>query len=171
MNQEYKHSEIIEAYLRNDLSVEQKADFEELVRQDPLLYNEFMLQKDVVSGLQQHRKSQLKARLNQVDVSNPVQLGGIGVLGLWLAGASLIGLLGWFAYSNINAEQPNIALVVIEQPATQPTADVPLTQDTNAAAAAGNPRHQPICGRNYAAVAGQRCGIHPARNTRRRSGL
>lgn len=114
MNQEYQHSEIIEAYLRNNLSGEQKNDFEELVRQDPLLYNEFVFQQDIVSGLQNHRKEQLKSRLNQVDVSNPAQLGGVGAVGMWLAGATLAGLLGWFAYTgfdNTKNASPGISVV------------------------------------------------------------
>ncbi len=140
MNQEYQHSEIIEAYLRNTLSVEQKVDFEELVRQDPLLYNEFVLQQDIVSGLQSHRKEQLKSRLNQVDVSSPAQLGGVGAVGVWLAGATLAGLLGWFAYTGFHDTKnasPKISMV--QAVPEQAEASAPeLARDANTEEAAGN---------------------------------
>lgn len=140
MNQEYQHSEIIEAYLRNDLSVEQKVDFEELVRQDPLLYNEFVLQQDIVSGLQNHRKEQLKSRLNQVEVSSPAQLGGVGAVGVWLAGATLAGLLGWFAYTGFHDTKnasPEISVVQAVPEQAEASAPEPV-RDANMEEAAGN---------------------------------
>lgn len=133
MNQEYQHSEIIDAYLRNDLSAGQKVDFEELLRQDPLLYNEFALQQDIVSNLQNHRKSQLKARLNQVDVSSPAQLGSVGTAAIWLAGASLVCLLGWFAYTGVdNGRADTFSVSVVQSAAPDPTVAMPpTTQDEN----------------------------------------
>lgn len=116
---------MIEAYLRNELSEGQKNDFEELVRQDPLLYNEFALQQDIVSGLQTHRKNQLKSRLSQVDVSNPVQLGGVGVIGIWLAGATLVGLLGWLTYTGINGTKTPVSEIAIVQPVAEQAAPAP----------------------------------------------
>jgi hypothetical protein len=123
MNKEYQHSEMIEAYLRNELSAAEKADFEQLVRQDPLLYNEFLLQKEIVSGLQSYRKAQLKNRLNQVDVSNTSSWSGAGSATAWIGGLVLVGLLSWFGYSYLNNKAEDTMAVA--------ETNVPVTANAN----------------------------------------
>lgn len=123
MNKEYQHSEMIEAYLRNELSAAEKADFEQLVRQDPLLYNEFLLQKEIVSGLQSYRKAQLKNRLNQVDVSNTSSWSGAGSATAWIGGLVLVGLLSWFGYSYLNNKSEDTMAVA--------EANAPVTANAN----------------------------------------
>ena len=68
MNQEFDKS-AIEAYLRNELSPADQMAFEQRVAQDPLLQNEVTLQGEIIAALQQHRKAELKERLNQIDVN------------------------------------------------------------------------------------------------------
>ncbi|MBC7923295.1 MAG: hypothetical protein H7Z75_19635 [Ferruginibacter sp.] len=68
MNQEFDKS-AIEAYLRNELSPTDQMAFEQRVAQDPLLQNEVTLQGEIIAALQQHRRTELKERLNQIDVN------------------------------------------------------------------------------------------------------
>jgi len=124
MNKEYQHSEIIEAYLRNELSAEQRADFEQLVRQDPLLYNEFLLQKETITSIQSHRKAALKNRLNQIDVSDSNSWNGATSASIWIGGLVLVGMLGWFGYNYFSARN---ALVL---PSTQVAVTKPLITET-----------------------------------------
>ncbi len=122
MNKEYQHSEIIESYLRNELSAAERADFEQLVRQDPLLYNEFLLQKEIVSGLHSYRKEQLKSRLNQIDVSNTSSWSGAGSATAWIGGLALVGLLSWFGYSHFGGQETTSAIVTTESNVEQSVA-------------------------------------------------
>ncbi|MBC8110826.1 MAG: hypothetical protein H7Y04_07185 [Verrucomicrobia bacterium] len=86
------HSEQIEAYLRNELSVEEKSIFEEMLRRDPLLKNEFVLQQDTVQAIQAYRTQSLKARLNQLPTDTATVSGtayvaaGIAVCSLLMIG-------------------------------------------------------------------------------------
>ena len=103
------YSEQIEAYLRNELSVEDKVIFEEMIRRDPLLKNELELQHDIVDVIRHYRKNQLKARLNQVpmDVATTGRSYGYKAAGVALAGLLLVGSLGWLAYDRFApAHQP-----------------------------------------------------------------
>jgi len=150
MNKEYQHSEMIEAYLRDELSAEQRADFEQLVRQDPLLYNEFLLQKEIITNIQNFRKAQLKNRLNQIDVSNTPSWNSAGSAGVWLGGLVLVGLLSWLGYSYFQNQSPAITpapVAVTQAPAvgsepesthaeTQPETAAGNTSATDAAPAA-----------------------------------
>ncbi len=120
MNKEYQHSETIEAYLRNELSEAERADFEQLVRQDPLLYNEFLLQQEIVSGLQSYRKAQLKNRLNQIDVTSTSSWGGAGTVTAWIGGLALVGLLSWLGYNYLGDPVDNTIAVTTPASAQTP---------------------------------------------------
>ncbi|MDJ1470373.1 anti-sigma factor family protein [Xanthocytophaga flava] len=135
MNKEYQHSEMIDAYLRNELSADERADFEQLVQKDPLLYNEFLLQKEIVTNLQSYRKAQLKNRLNQIDVSNNSSWSGAASAGMWVGGLALIGLLSWFGYSSLKGTTSNTAVVNVPATisATSPTTQTPeISPNANA---------------------------------------
>jgi hypothetical protein len=97
------YTEKIEAYLRNELNESEKAHFEQLLRQDPLLYSEFKLQQEIIGSIHAHRKQQLKQRLERIDVSdlmktspNPAALAGF-----FLSGAVLLGIIGWLSFGDV----------------------------------------------------------------------
>jgi Ni,Fe-hydrogenase I large subunit len=56
----------IEAYLRNELSSFEKAAFEQEMAQNPNLSQEVLFQKDLIQTIQQNRRMELKARLQNV---------------------------------------------------------------------------------------------------------
>jgi hypothetical protein len=117
------YTEKIEAYLRNELNESEKAHFEQLLRQDPLLYNEFKLQQDIVGSIQAHRKQQLKQRLERIDVSDLMKAGPnpAALAGLFLSGAALLGIVGWLSFGDVirpTAKQTEQTSVVTQMPAS-----------------------------------------------------
>lgn len=62
--------EAIDGYIRGELSASERHALEEMANQDPGLANEMTFQQQLVSGLTIKRHAQLKARLNNIDVSN-----------------------------------------------------------------------------------------------------
>jgi len=117
------YTEKIEAYLRNELNESEKAHFEQLLRQDPLLYNEFKLQQEIVGSIQAHRKQQLKQRLERIDVSDLMKAGPnpAALAGLFLSGAALLGIVGWLSFGDVirpTTEQAEQTAVVTQLPAS-----------------------------------------------------
>jgi hypothetical protein len=117
------YTEKIEAYLRNELNESEKAQFEQLLRQDPLLYNEFKLQQEIISSIQAHRKQQLKQRLERIDVSDLMKAGPnpAAIAGFFLSGAALLGIIGWLSFGDVirpAAKQPDQTAVVSQLPAS-----------------------------------------------------
>lgn len=69
MNQN-PYSEIIDAYLRGELSDSDKLSLEQLANRDPLVKGEIQLQQDIVEAIRQSREKELKHRLNALPVSS-----------------------------------------------------------------------------------------------------
>ncbi len=107
------YNERIEAYLRDQLSAEDKVDFEQSLQQDPLLQNEFLLQKDIMGSIQSYRKAELKQRLQQIDVSNLTNSGAglAGSAGWWIAGALIVSIAGWLTFGDQDIENQDSSVV------------------------------------------------------------
>lgn len=123
MNKEFDNSEKIEAYLRNDLSLGEKAEFEERIARDPLLQNELTLQQDIIASLQDFRKAELKARLNRIDLTEG-QATNVNLLFYFKAAGTLaiVAMLGYGSMWLLNQpKSPEPALT--EQPADKKVID------------------------------------------------
>ncbi len=68
MNQQQWYSEKLDAFLKGQLSEQDTQNFNEVLDTDPLLKNEASLQKDIYEALCEARKSDLKARLNKINI-------------------------------------------------------------------------------------------------------
>ena len=82
-------------------------EFENQLQKDPLLENEFQLQKDIVNSVRNFRQAELKASLNAVDVG----VGGTFTVLKVAAGIAAIALLGFVAYyytGNPDNAQPEL---------------------------------------------------------------
>ncbi len=117
------YTEKIEAYLRNELNESEKASFEQLLRQDPLLFSEFKLQQEIIGSIQAHRKQQLKQRLERIDVSDLMKSGPnpAALAGFFLSGAALLGIVGWLTFGDAirpAAKQKEQTAVVSHLPAS-----------------------------------------------------
>ncbi len=95
MSKYLNHNELIGSYLEGGMSPDQMLEFENQLHTDPLLRSEFELQQDIVNSLKDFRKSQLKARLDQVPVSmSPTVLVGVKTA----AAIVLTGIIGLGSY-------------------------------------------------------------------------
>ncbi len=111
------HNDLIDSYLSGNMNAAQQADFEHLLEADPLLKEEFMFQKEIISGIKEFRKNQMKQRLNQITV-------GVGITGLLLnsglskvlAAVGTLGIIGVGSYfvSEALMEDSNKTVTQIE---------------------------------------------------------
>jgi hypothetical protein len=91
--------EMMDDYLSNRLSADEKSAFEQQVQADPQLAQELAIQKNLVEGIRQARAVELKSMLNNVPVS-PIN-GGSSMLmkvGTWAVVAGLV-VTGIYFYS------------------------------------------------------------------------
>ena len=62
---------LFDKYFQGKMDPAEQAEFEIQLHNDPLLQGEFELQKDVVNAIQESRKQDIKARLDQIKVGGP----------------------------------------------------------------------------------------------------
>ncbi|MFY0654243.1 MAG: hypothetical protein JXQ96_19555 [Cyclobacteriaceae bacterium] len=75
MSIQSEYTRLVNKYLDGQMSGSEQYIFEEQLIKDPMLKTEFDHQNEIVHGLKEYRKSQLKARLDNVSV-------GPGILGM-----------------------------------------------------------------------------------------
>ncbi|MEQ8551229.1 MAG: hypothetical protein RIC06_01370 [Cyclobacteriaceae bacterium] len=66
-----KRTELIDAYLRNELDSEATEAFESQLAGDPSLREELGFQQQVIKGLGEFRKAELKSRLTAINITTP----------------------------------------------------------------------------------------------------
>jgi hypothetical protein len=100
-----EHTELIESYLRGTLSTEEAALLEKNAASDLTLKNELDLQKSIIETLRAKRKAELKARLNNIEVSNSTSSNWWK----YFAGATIISTIGiWLYMQNRVKDNTNI---------------------------------------------------------------
>lgn len=112
--------ELIDKYLRNELSSGELKAFEERLASEPGFKEQVDFDQTVKEGISQYRKAQLKARMDAIEVApgwmGIGQLGqnavikGVGVI----AAASVIGFSAYMMMDNPSDEVPNDHPVFIE---------------------------------------------------------
>lgn len=63
------YSKLVERFLDGEMSKTEVADFEHMRSQDPLLSNEYNSQQEIIDGVKNFRQTELKTRLNNIDVT------------------------------------------------------------------------------------------------------
>lgn len=92
------YNEIIDKYVSDKLTDQEKIDFSNMIDGDPSLAQEISLQEDIVSGLKEQRKAELKARLSSLEVPAGMSLTTKAII----AGSVIATLfIGWTTYSNL----------------------------------------------------------------------
>ena len=86
MNTNKNYFDLIDAYLNGEMTSHEAIEFESQLHKDPLLENEFQLQKDIVNSIRNFREVELKATLDAVDV-------GVGSTFTALKVAAVIGIV------------------------------------------------------------------------------
>jgi hypothetical protein len=89
----------IELFVTGKLSGKELAEFQALLASDTKLKSEVMLQKSIIEGIKKHRITQLKAKLNSVDVSNlSHSTSGVSAFTKYAAATLITASLGIAAY-------------------------------------------------------------------------
>jgi len=102
------------------MSAAERKFFEAQLSKDPLLQNEVNFHKDVIEGLQDYRKKELKERLRNIEVKGGNSYTGIKVAASILA-LSLIGF-GTYYFTSTKEEVKAPIVQTIEQPKVEPSA-------------------------------------------------
>jgi len=102
------NSELINAYLDNELNDADRLRFEERLSQEPALKQELALHQDIIEGIGNARKAQLKNRLNQVDVGGNAGWSTAQVVGTVVLVAAGIAAI-YFLYPSAESTDANKA--------------------------------------------------------------
>ncbi len=78
---ETNQHELIDLYVSGRMTENESVAFEEEMDANPILKEEVMLQKNIVSGIRHYRKAELKARLSSVNVEPSVWQSTLGSAG------------------------------------------------------------------------------------------
>ncbi len=107
--------ELLDDYLSNRLSPEEKALFEQKLSADSELANEMTVQQELIKGIQKARIAELKAMLNNVPVT-PLPNPGTSLLVKLAVGTAVVGVVAtgiWY----FNKDKATPAVSTIETPA------------------------------------------------------
>lgn len=63
------YSKLVERYLDGEMSPSESLEFEQHLSKDPMLSSEYNFQRDIVDGIKDYRKTQLKTRLDSIDIT------------------------------------------------------------------------------------------------------
>ena len=98
----------IEAYLTGDLSEAERISVESAMSSDPSFKAEVDFQKDVIDGIKEFRKTQLKARLQNIEVSAGNGNGTLFKYAASLFTAATLGAGILYFTSNTKSESPEV---------------------------------------------------------------
>lgn len=122
-----KDFELLDDYLSNRLSGEDKLDFEKKLEADPELAREFKIQQNLVEGIRKVRTAELKSMLNNIPVTG-IQTGTESILtktGTWIVVAGIVATSAYFLFFDKNeVAEP----VPVQQPVTIEEEKVESTQ-------------------------------------------
>jgi hypothetical protein len=115
--------ELLDDYLSNKLSPEEKALFEQKLNADSELSNEMNVQQELIKGIQNARIAELKAMLNNVPVTPLPNPGTTSVLVKLAVGTAVVGVIATGIWYFNNKEKAAPAVSTIETPV--------VTKDSN----------------------------------------
>ena len=105
MNKNLTNEEFVNSYLDNELSEIDRLDFENKLLHDSELREEYNFQKDLVEGIKESRRLELKSRLSHVPVNAPLYQ-TIGFKAVAVASISASVGLGAYFLLNDNVDIP-----------------------------------------------------------------
>lgn len=136
--------ELLDEYLTNRLSEQDRSAFEQKLQADPDLSNEYMLQQRLVKGIQDARVAELKSMLNKIPVStsdpgktlaSKMAVGAVGTL-----------LIATAAYWYFNQDQAT-KIAQPEVPSKEQTSEEkPITPETETSAPLETDKNQTSAG-------------------------
>ena len=96
------YSHLVQSYFDNEMSAEERVDFEQLIERDTQLQQEFSLQKDIVEGIRSYRAQERKASLNAVSVGGILWTTGLR----WTVGTAAALVIATAGYFFLIPERP-----------------------------------------------------------------
>lgn len=138
MDNNFYSQDKIDDFLSGKLSETEKLMFEEYMTKDPLVSNELKLQEDIITHLKGQRKAELKARLDNINVSATSSYTGLKVAA-GIVGTLLLSTTLYFTLFNKPAEQSVITQQSVDEQTantftevfTPQTAAEPITSETS----------------------------------------
>jgi len=125
--------ELLDDYLRNRLSGEEKASFERRMEADSDLKNEYKLQQSLIEGIKRTRVAQLKATLNNVAVPTVgPQVSVVTKIATSLVVAGIVGAGIYFFLTGENKEKIAEQQMVIEEEKAVEKEPEPLREEIKA---------------------------------------
>lgn len=126
MNTNSNIEELVSRYLEGEMSDIEKLNFENQLVNNVDLQEEFQLQKDILEGVREYRKAELKARLDNIAVpsSGIYQYLGVKIAAL-VTLTTLIGFGAYFTFMAGEETQKNELAIVAEQVEAMEPEDLP----------------------------------------------
>lgn len=100
--------ELIDDYLTNRLSQQDRNAFEAQMKSDPTLKADVEIQSQIVDGLKKARASELKAMLNKVPVGGPASMSPLQIAAGVLGTAILVSSIYFYFKPDTTPEVPNV---------------------------------------------------------------
>jgi len=72
MNKSQSYEQLVESYLDNEMSSQQRLDFENQLQTNASLRQELEFQKDIIENIKDFRRLELKARLDNIPIYTPI---------------------------------------------------------------------------------------------------
>jgi hypothetical protein len=102
MNKNLTNEEFMNGYLDNELTEPERLDFENKLQHDSELREEYHFQKDLINGIKEVRRLELKSRLSNIPINSPLYQ-TIGFKAIAVASISAgIGLGVYYLFENKN---------------------------------------------------------------------
>ena len=100
------YSKLVERYLEGEMSGSEALEFEQLMTKDPILASEYNFQNEIVSGIKDYRKAELKMRLDNVDVTPGLFESLVSNTAAQLTGGVILtGAIGFGAFLYMNSSE------------------------------------------------------------------
>ncbi len=107
MNKNQNIEELVSRFLEGEMTDLERINFENQLANNSNIQEEFQFQKDIIEGIKENRKAELKARLDQITIpsSNIYQYIGIKVAAL----ITITTMIGFGAYYTFFEQEDNTA--------------------------------------------------------------
>ena len=123
MESNQKYIEQVGAFLDNELSGDELTSFNEELARNPELAKELNYQQELVEGIKDNRRAELKARLDNVQIGNGLWSGSAVKI---FSGVLIVGGIGFGIYqistptSITNEDAPELEVKIQDPPTEQP---------------------------------------------------
>jgi len=144
MSKGQSYEQLVGSYLDNEISEKQRMDFENQLQSNPELKQELGFQQEVINGVKNFRRLELKARLENIPIYTPVYqtiafkavavvaiTAGIGFGTYYMLNKQNESTLAKVELTNTDSIPPVIKEVIPVVPQVQPAEDIPAPAATS----------------------------------------